>query len=81
MAYCVDFLNPDTRPSKHGWYTGFYFCRCRNCGNEFTGAKDAWTCSDCAYDYDEQLTYEQLWRDLGWHYTAKWVMKKLFNKE
>lgn len=60
-----DFLNIDTRPPKNGWCTGGYIARCRNCSENFIGAKGSWCCSDCAYDFSEQLEYEQLWRDLG----------------
>ena len=74
------FDNIDARPPKHGWFTGMYFCKCRNCSKTFTGAKRSWTCSDCAYDFDEQLTYEQLWRDLGWAYSAEYTTKKIFKQ-
>ena len=77
----IDFLNPNTRPPKNGWFTGHYIGRCRNCSKSFTGAKGAWTCSDCAYDFDEQLQYEQLWRDFVWPYTKKYLMRKLFEKQ
>jgi len=82
MSYFdYDFLNPDKRPSKNGWYTGMYSCKCKNCSKPFTGAKGAWTCSDCAYDFDEQLQYELLWREVGWYYTANYITLKLFKKE
>ena len=74
----ASFLINDSRPAKNGWFGGHYSCKCRNCAGNFTGAKGAWTCSDCAYDFDEQLVYEQLWRDFGWAYTAEYITKKLF---
>ncbi len=73
----LDLINTDKRPAKNGWFTGWYCCKCRNCGKGFSGAKGAWTCSDCAYDFDEQLQYEQLWRDLGWAYNAEYLTRKL----
>ncbi len=76
-----DFLNPDKRPPKSGWWTGWYTCNCRNCSKPFTGAKGAWTCSSCAYGFDEQLQYEKLWREFGWHYTAQHITKKLLNNQ
>lgn len=81
LDFDYDFLNPDQRPPKNGWWTGMYSGRCRNCGNAFTGAKCAWTCSDCAYDFDELLQYEQLWRELGWAYTAEYVTRKLLKNK
>ncbi len=78
MSFDYNFLNPDQRPPKNGWYTGGYSGMCGNCGKDFTGAKGAWVCADCAYDFDEQLRYEQLWRELGWVYTAEYVTRKLF---
>ena len=74
-------LTSNERPPKNGWFKGGYFCKCRNCAKEFTGAKGAWTCSDCAYDFSEQLEYEQLWRDFGWAYTAQYVTRKLFTRK
>lgn len=72
-----DFNRIDDRPHKHGWWAGMYFCRCRNCSNTFTGAKCSWHCSDCAYNFDDQLQYEQLWRDLGFAYSAEYITRKL----
>lgn len=75
------FLNPDKRPPKHGWFTGYYINKCRNCGEQFIGAKNACTCSRCAYDFDEQLQYEQLWRDFSFPATASYISRKLFTKK
>ncbi len=75
------FNHIDDRKPKHGWWSGMYICRCRNCDKAFTGAKGSWTCSSCAYVFDVQLTYEQLWRDLGWPYTSEYITKKPFNNK
>jgi len=68
----------DIRPPKHGWWKGDYIGHCRNCNEQFIGAKGAYMCSDCAYDFDEQLMYEQLWRNYAWPYTARYITKKLW---
>ena len=69
----------DERPQKHGWYSGMYYCKCNCCGGEYIGAKGSYNCANCAYTFDKQLTYEELWREVGWFYTAKYVMRS-FNK-
>jgi hypothetical protein len=66
----LDCLSPNERPPQHGWLTGHYLGHCRHCSKQFTGAKMAYTCSHCAYDFAEQLAYEKLWRDFGWAATA-----------
>jgi hypothetical protein len=82
MEALVDFsLSGNTRAPKHGWFPGFYCCSCRNCSENFIGAKGAWHCSNCAYDFDEQLSYEKLWRDFGWAYTAEYITKRLFKRQ
>lgn len=30
-----------------GFAPGNYTCRCRNCGEQFTGAKHSWRCQQC----------------------------------
>jgi hypothetical protein len=50
MEQCL--TNGDTRPPvlERGWAPGDYTCRCRTCGEGFTGDKRAWCCADCAYE-------------------------------
>ena len=81
VNFDYDFLNPDKRPAKNGWCTGMYAGTCRNCGDGFTGAKGAWTCSGCAYDFSEQLECEQLWHGLGWVYTAQYIARKILKNK
>ena len=76
----IDIFKEDTRPPKNGWWAGHYVGSCRNCSEQFNGAKGAYICADCAYDYDEQLQYEQLWREFGWPYTAEYYTKRFFAK-
>ena len=80
MNINIIFQPQDEREPKLGWFKGDYFCTCRNCNSEFIGAKGAYNCADCAYTYSEQLEYENLWRKVGWHYTANYVCKKVFDK-
>lgn len=79
MSNCFVFSNPDNRPAKHGWCTGWYSNKCKCCGDLYVGAKRSYHCSDCAYNFDDQLQYEQLWRESGWYETAKYITKQ-FNK-
>lgn len=76
----ISILTPDTRPPKNGWWAGHYIGKCRNCSCSFVGSKGAYICADCAYDFDEQLQYEKLWREFGWAYTAEHITRKLFSK-
>tara|TARA_R110000782_G_C14699248_1_gene401917 strand:+ start:45 stop:302 length:258 start_codon:yes stop_codon:yes gene_type:complete len=71
----INFFDTDKRPHKHGWFKGDYFCRCRCCNGEYIGSKGSYHCADCAYGFDEQLTYEKLWMEVGWIYTVNYVMK------
>tara|TARA_R110000851_G_C12976678_1_gene555890 strand:- start:711 stop:953 length:243 start_codon:yes stop_codon:yes gene_type:complete len=74
----LGIFKQDTRPPKNGWWSGHYMGNCRNCSKQFIGAKGAYICADCAYGYDEQLQYEQLWREFGWTYTAEYYTKVHF---
>jgi len=72
----IDFpFNEDKRKHLHGWCKGGYTCLCRCCAKGFIGAKGAYNCADCAYNFDEQLEYERLWREVGWQYTLQWIYK------
>jgi len=68
----------DDRPPKHGWSAGHYSGKCRNCGQPYIGEKNSYHCADCAYDFDEQLEYERLWRKVGFCYTADYLCTKIF---
>ena len=76
-------LNIDKRPSKHGWFAGDYFARCKYCNIDFVGSKGAYNCANCAYDFDEQLKYERLWREVGWQWSLKWIYRNssLYKKD
>jgi len=67
-------LTPNTRKPKHGWSTGFYTCRCKNCNERYVGSKHSYHCSDCAYNYDENIIYEELWANFGWESIREWVI-------
>ena len=75
MKFWLD-LKLDDRPSKNGWFAGGYFCKCINCNGEYIGSKGSRCCSDCAYDFDEQLQYESLWREVGKVDCWRYVMRK-----
>ena len=75
------FQDIDQRPAKHGWLKGDYFSTCRNCNNDFIGAKGSYNCADCAYDFDDQLEYESLWQMVGYAYSANYVYKKVFGNK
>tara|TARA_R110000772_G_scaffold259964_1_gene377753 strand:- start:28 stop:267 length:240 start_codon:yes stop_codon:yes gene_type:complete len=72
-------ISEDQRPNKHGWCKGGYFSKCKCCGGEFMGAKGSYNCANCAYDFDEQLEYERLWREVGWQGSIAWIFKGIMN--
>ncbi len=70
------FGKQDDRPPKNGWHNGFYIARCNNCDCKFIGAKGSYNCADCAYDFDEELKYEKMWRESVWQITLNYIYRK-----
>lgn len=45
----------DPRPAYRGWQPGDYWGKCRDCGENFSGAKRCYQCADCAYSVAPEL--------------------------
>ena len=69
-------MNTDERDPLLGWSSGYYSCKCDNCGESYLGYKRSYNCSDCAYNFTEQLEYERLWSWATLHSRQEYVFRK-----